>query len=99
MNKATDTVVTGDVVFAVDKIDGKYQLCAGVVEDTSYHASRCAFVRWTDPNREPSWRQIAALSTSPVVAICRRNDLLPEELQEITDDAKSRGLLEGGVTC
>lgn len=85
----------GGKVFTVDKIDGRYTLCAGVVEDVNCHASSCAFVRWENPKRESSWRQIAALSSSPVVAICRRDDLLPEELQEITDDARARGVLEG----
>lgn len=82
-----------DVVFTVDKIDNKYVLCKGTVDDLCFHAGHHAHVVWTDPPRSPSFRHTLALSKSPVVAIVSRRDLSPAVLQKVEQDAKNRGLL------
>lgn len=82
-----------DVVYTVDKIDDKYMLCKGTVNDLNFHATSTAHVLWTDPPRAPSYRHTLALSKSPVVAIVSRRDLSPAVLQKVEQDAKNRGLL------
>ena len=83
-----------DTIFTVDKIDNKNQLCMGTVMNTCHHAAHSAYVEWTNPKRDGSWKRMNTLQKSAVAAIASRFDLSPTELEQITGDAKSRGLLE-----
>ena len=89
----------GDTVYVVDPVqqpDGstKKMLCRGTVNTVDWHRwGKHVAVEWTDPKRETSPRQLVVLSTDPRQAIEGRSDLSNDEIQEITADAKSRGLL------
>ena len=92
-------LVHGDTVYVVDPVDTpdgstRKMLCKGTVNTVDYHSwGKHVWVEWQDPKREPSIRMMITLSKDPRQAIESRTDLSADEIQEITVDAKARGLL------
>ena len=90
-------ITIGATVYLVNRVDGPYRLCRGVVDRFDCHPGKpYAHIQWDSPKACTSYKAVVILTTSPIVAISSRNDLDPQTLDEIIKDAQERGLLEKG---
>lgn len=90
-------ITIGTTVYLVNRVDGPYRLCRGVVDDINKHTGKAyAHVQWDSPKRCESHKAVLILTTSPIVAISSRNDLDSVTLDYIIKDAQDRGILEKG---
>lgn len=87
-------ITIGTTVFLVNRVNGPRRLCRGVVDRFDGHTGKKhAHIQWDSPVKCSSYKPVSILTSSAIVAISSRNDLDPEEIGRIIEDAKQRGLL------